>query len=89
MEPWIIDLAKTVPALVVIVWIVREGMKWHKDIADEWMRSFKEVGEKCHESHEKVAHLFHEQSCKGQEVLTANTAALARNSATIERIHKH
>lgn len=85
MEPWIIDLMKTIPALGVIVWIVREGMKWHREMASEWLSSFKEVGSKCHEAHERVSTMFHEQSCKGQEVLTANVDVVARNTVQLER----
>lgn len=42
----------------------------HQLIAQRFVDSVKEIGEKCHTAHEKVATMYYEQSCKGQEVLT-------------------
>ena len=99
MEPWVIDLFKTSPALAAVVAIVIVGMRWHERVQDksdarlermsaEWLASFKDVGEKCHDSHRKITEMFHEQSCKGQEVLTANTAALTENNVQLQMLRR-
>lgn len=96
MEPWVIDLLKTSPTLSAVVIIVIVGMRWHERVQDKsddrlermsanWLSSFKEVGEKCHDSHEATATMFYEQSCKGQEVLTHITRVLGENSVQLDR----
>lgn len=85
MEDMIKELVKTAPGYACILAIVFIGMKWHERIATHWVDSFKEVGEKCHDSHEKVGEMFHEQSCKGQEVLTHVTRVLGENAVQMER----
>ncbi len=42
----------------------------HQSMSRAFVDSVKEIGEKCHVAHEKVATMYYEQSCKGQEVLT-------------------
>lgn len=85
MEEMLKELIKTSPGYACILAVIWFGMKWHERIATHWVDSFKEVGEKCHDAHERVAEMFHEQSCKGQEVLTHNTAVMAKTTVQLER----
>lgn len=85
MEDILKELIKTSPGYACILAVIWFGMKWHERIATHWVDSFKEVGQKCHEAHEKVSHMFHEQSCRGQEVLTKVSSVMAETNVHMER----
>ena len=60
--------------------IERMADKWAKQLkeisdqqvamSDKWLESIKEIREKCHEAHEKVSTMYHDQSCKVLEAWT-------------------
>jgi hypothetical protein len=61
-------------------WHERISKEWTEQIAkmtqaqermsDKWLEAIKEIGEKCHESHERVSSMYHDQSCKVLEAWT-------------------
>ena len=91
--------APAIGAIVAIVWMgmkwhERVASQWlsaieridqtGKDNAQQFVKAVMEIGEKCHASHEKVSTMFHEQSCKGQEVMMQIHAILGQIGVHME-----
>jgi hypothetical protein len=84
MEQWVIDVVKDSPAYGTIIVIVLLGMKWHERISDKWLAAIKEIGEKCHEAHEKVATMYYEQSCRAQDHLAQLRSVMEKQNVHLE-----
>jgi hypothetical protein len=87
-------------AIIAIVWLgmkwhERISMQWVaqiKEINDqqrimqkEWLESIKEIGEKCHDAHEKVSNMYYDQSCKVLEAWTKLNVHMEHFARAVDR----
>lgn len=95
MDELLGELLKQSPALFAIVATVWMGIKHvdkiderAKENADKFVAAIKDIGEKCHEAHDKNAQMFYEQSCKGQEVLTQLAIHMSHFAETQKELNR-
>lgn len=60
----------------------------HELMSIRFVDAVKEIGEKCHGAHEKVATMYYEQSCKGQEVLSNVSVHMAHFARAEEQLSR-
>lgn len=79
-------------------WIERESDKHRQErekcndrmdaLSNKWMEGFKEVGEKCHEAHEKVATMYKDQADRSAEVATGIHGVMAQVAVHLDQCAK-
>jgi len=88
MEPLWLELAKQIPSLVVLGWLVVFFLKHIKEIVDNFQQTIKEVNKSCHEFQAECIKQNHMTISTNSLAMNENTRMLGKSAYVLSRFSK-